>query len=204
MKNLRQYVRRLLLTEVCNGATAMIQRGLDVIEQRDLRVEVYIGNYGYDVILVSGDGIKRGLFEVTTVEDCPAYSTVWTEVKGDLKGTGVGAVMYDIAVEVATKLGGHLTCDRSSVSNKAKRMWSYYNASDDYEELQMDTRNGYYTPETSDDCKQLTFHRDTKISRDADPEAYREEFMASPFTKAFKKKQITTIPCLGDRYTEVH
>lgn len=204
MENLRQYVRRLLLTEACDGATAQIQRGLDVIEQRGLRVEVYIGTDGYDVILVSGDGMLSqsvGKFEVTTVKDCPAYSTMWTEVKGDLKGTGVGAVMYDIAIEVATKLGGHLACDRGSVSDSAKPMWRYYTSSDDYEAFQLDTPDSTFTPIKSDDCQQYIFHKETELY--SDDEGFEQEFMASPFTKAFRKKRITTIPCLGNRYSEI-
>tara|TARA_B100002019_G_scaffold256863_1_gene240535 strand:- start:620 stop:1234 length:615 start_codon:yes stop_codon:yes gene_type:complete len=202
MKNLRRYIRSTLLTEVCAGATAQIQKGLDVIEQRDLRVEVYIdGNDGYDVILVSGDGIRRGRFEVTTVKNCPAYSTMWTEVDWNLKKTGVGAVMYDIAVEVATKLGGHLACDRGSVSDSAKRMWRYYTSSDDYEAFQLDTPDSTFTPIKSDDCQQYIFHRETKLY--SGDEGFEQEFMASPFTKAFRKKKITTIPCLGNRYSEI-
>jgi len=111
--------------------------------------------------------------------------------------------MYDVAIEVATKLGGYLTCDRAFLSRYAKPMWRYYDASDNYEELQFDTQKGAYTPDNpNDDCKQTVFHRDKGIAWDTDPDDYKEEFMASPFTKAFRKKRITTIPCLGDRYRE--
>jgi len=203
MKLLRETIRRLILEEVCAGATAKIQQGLDEIEKRDLVIEVHIFSNGYDIKLVNSSGSLVGQFEVATSRRCPAYITMYTDVDDYLKGTGIGAVMYDVAVEVATKLGNYLTCDRNSVSDKAKQMWRYYNASDDYEEFQMDTKKGDYTPDDkSDDCNQLTFHRDTEISIMDDPSTYKEEFMASPFTKAYRKKRITTIPCLGDRYKE--
>jgi len=208
MKLLRRTVRKLLVTEMaCAGATAKIQQGLDEIEKRDLVIEVeFVELGGYDVFIREAESLMTvGMFEVSASRVCPVYITAWTEVNGYLAGTGIGAVMYDVAIEVATKLGNYLACDRGTVSSDAKPMWRYYNASDDYESFQMDTRNGYFTPgDPEDDCKQMIFHRDTKISKGDDPSTYKEEFMASPFTKAFKKKRITTIPCLGDRYIEVH
>ena len=209
MKLLRETVRKLILEEVCAGATAKIQQGLDEIEKRNLKIVVDIfqeGGYDIELHEVWDTGSRTiGQFEVGTSRLCPAaYITMWTEVNPTLQKTGIGAVLYDVAIEIATQLGGYLACDRGSVSDQAKRMWRYYDASDDYEELQFDTQNGDYTPnDASDDCKQTVFHRDVKIPWDTEPSTYREEFMASPFTKAYKKKRITTIPCLGNRYREV-
>tara|TARA_X000000950_G_scaffold7522_1_gene8215 strand:- start:609 stop:1235 length:627 start_codon:yes stop_codon:yes gene_type:complete len=206
MKLLRETIRKLILEEVCAGATAKIQQGLDEIEKRDLVIQVDMkGQDGYNVVLKQngGPGHYYGLYEVGTSRLCPTYITMWTDVNPTLQKTGIGAVLYDVAIEVATQLGGYLACDRGSVTDEAKRMWRYYNASDDYEAFQMDTRDGYYTPDDkSDDCKQTIFHRDTGIPSHRDPTAYKEEFMDSPFTKAYRKKRITTIPCLGDRYRE--
>lgn len=204
MKLLRETIRELLKEEVCAGASAKIQQGLDEIEKRNLQVQVTLFTNGYDIILREIESqMTVGQFEVSTSRLCPAYITTWTEVNSYLKGTGIGAVLYDVAIEVATKLGNYLACDRGTVSVDAKPMWRYYDASDDYEAFQMDTRNGHYTPDDpEDDCKQSIFHRDSKIPHDTDPDDYKEEFMSSPFTKAYKKKQITTIPCLGDRYSE--
>ena len=208
MRILRQTIKRILLEEVCAGATSKIQKGLDKIEELNLYVEVTIYSNGYDINLreVWGSGFRRivGQYEVGTSRLCPAYITMWTDVNPRFQNTGIGAVLYDVAVEVATKLGGYLACDRGTVSIDAKPMWRYYNASDDYEAFQMDTRDGDYTPDDpSDDCKQTIFHRDTKIPLNSEPDAYKEEFMASPFTKAYRKKIITTIDCLGERYKEV-
>lgn len=208
MKLLRETIKKLILTEaICDGASAKIQQGLDEIERRDLQIEVVISKPSaviYKVKLI--DGYKLvGIYEAELAEDmCPSYLTVWTNVDDELKGTGIGAVLYDVAIEVATKLGKHLTCDRISVTDDAKSMWRYYAASDDYEAFQMDTKNGDYTPDDkSDDCKQFIFHNDTNIDFHAPPQGYKDLFMASPFTKAYRKKRITTIPCLGDRYREV-
>ena len=205
MKQLRETIRMVILEEVCAGASAKIQQGLDEIEKRNLEIKVQIFSDGYDILIKEVEPPHRtvGQFEVSSSRLCPAYITTWTEVNPKLKGTGIGAVMYDVAIEVATTLRGYLACDRGTVSDDAKPMWRYFDASDDYEAFQMDTRNGYFTPgDPEDDCKQMVFHRDTKISKKDDPSTYKDEFMASPFTKAYKKKRITTIECLGDRYSE--
>lgn len=205
MKLLRQAIRKLILEEKCAGATDKIQQGLDEIERRNLFIVVEPdGSRGYDIILHEAEGTQRGMFEVSASKKCKAtYITTWTKINPEFENTGIGAVLYDVAIEYATKIGSYLTCDRDSVSDEAKRMWRYYAMSADYEAMQLDTRSGDFTPENIlDDCKQKIFHRDTGIPKGSDPNTYKEEFMASPFTKAYRKKNITTIPCLGDRYSE--
>lgn len=203
MKLLRETIRNILLEEICAGASDKIQQGLDEIEARDLRVEVSISGSAYEIKVFDDYG-EVGIYEASLDDDkCFAYTTDWTNVDDELKGTGIGAVLYDIAIEVATQQGSYLTCDRISVTDDAKSMWRYYAASDDYEVFQTDTRKGDYTPDDkSDDCADFIFHNDTNIDFHAPPQDYKDLFMASPFTKAYRKKRITTIPCLGDRYRE--
>ena len=203
MRILRETIRRLILKEtICANATAKIQQGLDEIERMDLKVIVeFQGPEGYDVLIKEPSGSTVGMFEVSSHSQCPAYVTMWTEVNKIYRNTGLGVVLYDVAIETATKLGNYLTCDRGTVTADAKSMWAYYNESNDYEALQMDTQEGHFTDETWDDTKQMTFFRDSKTSRDS--KDFEQKFMASPFTKAYKKKTITTIPCLGDRYIEM-
>lgn len=188
----------------------MIQKGLDEIEKRDLKIEVYIdpvGDGGYDVVLMSGSGDQSlGHYHVTASNAytvCASFVTISTEVDSELRNTGVGAVIYDIAIEVATKLGSHLACDRGHVSRNAKRMWNYYASSNDYEAFQLDTKDSTFTPQKDDDCQQYVFARDLGIDEEEIGQQHKEPFFRSPLTKAYRKKKITTIPCLGDRYTEV-
>lgn len=210
MKLLRETIRKLILEEVCAGATEKIQQGLDEIERRNLVIGVIKQGSGYNVILNEKEGMGSllGQFDVTTHPDAPesVFVTAWTEVDPSLENTGVGAVLYDVAIEFASKQSKYLTCDRNTVSKSARRMWAYYNASDDYEVYQMDTSDGYFTPDNpSDDADQRIFYRVARKTlgkyRVGDPTEYRNDFMASPFTKAYRKKRITTIPCLGDRYS---
>ena len=212
MKLLRETVRKIILEEeVCTGATTKIQQGLDKIEELDLRVIVtpeWAGaDFGYVVLLKDPNDITKGQFEVTTHPDASVFITAWTEVNPSLKNTGVGAVLYDVAVEVASKQFNYLTCDRSTVSKDARKMWAYYNASDDYKAYQLDTVDGHFTPDDpDDDIDQRIFYRTARKTlgkyRVGDPIEYKNDFMASPYTKAYRKKRITTIPCLGDRYIE--
>ncbi len=213
MKHLRQYVRNLILTEACTGATAMIQKGLDEIEKRDLKIEVYIEpkmsgitNGGYDLVLMSSDGFyDLGHYHVTASSKyvpCATFVTVSTEIDSELRNTGIGAVLYDVAIEVATKLGSHLACDRGHVSRNAKRMWNYYAASSDYEAFQLDTKDSTFTPQKDDDCIQYVFARALDINEEEIGRQHKEPFLRSPLTKAYRKKKITTIPCLGNRYSE--
>ena len=216
MKLLRETIRKLLITEVaCAGATAKIQQGLDEIEKRNLHVHVIPENGGFDwgyvVLLKDSDNKTVGQFEAATTPECASFVTQWTEVDSSLRNTGIGPVLYDVAVEFATEMGQYLACDRGTVSLEARKMWEYYNLSDDYEAFQMDTKDGDFTPDDpDDDCHQGIFYsvsrrksieKRFRVASMGDPN-FENEFLASPFTKAYKKKQTTTIPCLGDRYSK--
>ena len=213
MKLLRETIHNLIMeAEICAGATSKIQQGLDKIEELDLRVIVspeWAGaDFGFVVLLKDSNDITKGQFEVATDPDASVFITAWTEVNPSLANTGVGAVLYDVAVEVASKQLNYLTCDRTTVSKDARRMWAYYNASDDYEAYQLDTPDGHFTPnDPDDDIDQRIFYRAARKTlgkyRVGDPTEYKNDFMASPYTKAYRKKQITTIPCLGGRYIEL-
>ena len=208
MKLLRETIRRLILENVCAGATAKIQQGLDEIEKRNLHVHVIPENGGFDwgyvVLLKDSDNKTVGQFEAATTPECASFVTQWTEVDSSLRNTGIGPLLYDVAVEFATEMGQYLACDRGTVSLEARKMWEYYNLSDDYEAFQMDTRDGDFTPDDpDDDCHQGIFYKISQSSRFAsmgDPN-FVDAFLTSPFTKAYAKKVITTIPCLGGRFS---
>jgi hypothetical protein len=73
--------------------------------------------------------------------------------------SGWGPLLYDVAMEWASKNGGGLTSDRGSVSRDAYRVWEYYlEKRPDVKSAQLDIRNRGYekiTPDDkSDDCEQ--------------------------------------------------
>ena len=47
-------------------------------------------------------------------------------VKAADAASGWGPMLYDVAMEVASEVGGGLTPDRSSVSDSAQNVWNYY------------------------------------------------------------------------------
>ena len=68
---------------------------------------------------------------------------------------GFGPLLYDIAIEWATQNGGGLISDRSSVSDDAQAVWSYYERNrDDVTAHQLDDLENTLTPEDEDNCDQ--------------------------------------------------
>ena len=107
--------------------------------------------------------------------------------------SGWGPMLYDVAMEVATKVGGGLTPDRSSVTSAAQNVWSYYfNDRGDVQSQQLDLTDkevAYYTdlglskltPDIEeDDCLQ------SKTIR-----AYKEKWSQSPLSKRYTKAPTT-------------
>jgi len=93
------------------------------------------------------------------------------ENKGECKGAlvvkytaptadGWGPLLYDLAMEFATRQGGGLAADRDSVSSSARQVWSKYDtARPDVKPVQLDRLGGErkykLTPDDpSDDCSQ--------------------------------------------------
>lgn len=107
--------------------------------------------------------------------------------------SGWGPMLYDVAMEVATEVGGGLTPDRNSVSSDAENVWSYYfNDRGDVESQQLDLTDrevAYYTdlnvqkltPDIEeDDCLQ------SKAIR-----AYEDKWDQSPLSKRYTKAPTT-------------
>ena len=107
--------------------------------------------------------------------------------------SGWGPMLYDVAMEVATEVGGGLTPDRSSVSNDAQNVWSYYfNDRGDVQSQQLDLKDReveYYadlnlkklTPDIEeDDCLQSKSIR-----------AYEDKWDQSPLSKRYTKAPTT-------------
>ena len=96
-------------------------------------------------------------------------------------------MLYDVAMELATQVGGGLTPDRSSVTSAAQNVWSYYfNDRGDVQSHQLDLKDReveYYTdfnlkkltPDIAeDDCLQ------SKAIR-----SYEDRWNQSPLSKRY-------------------
>ena len=112
--------------------------------------------------------------------------------------SGWGPLLYDVAMEWASKNGSGLTSDRGSVSKDAYNVWNYYLRNrPDVESTQLDIRNSGYekiTPDDeSDDCEQaisVTYARDTnsdpKWGWSAQPTAYLYRVSGTPTMDALE------------------
>ena len=66
---------------------------------------------------------------------------------------GLGPLMYDIVMEIATELGGGLISDRHNVSTAAQRVWQkYQDERPDVERLQLDSPENELTRTRKDNC----------------------------------------------------
>jgi hypothetical protein len=79
----------------------------------------------------------------------------WVIIQSEAK-SGWGPMLYDVAMEYATINGNGLIADRSSVSDDAHRVWSYY--LDNRARLgvtahQLDDLKNTLTPEEEDNCE---------------------------------------------------
>ena len=66
---------------------------------------------------------------------------------------GLGPLLYDIVMEVASEIGGGLMSDRMSVSDDAQRVWrTYQDGRTDVERAQLDSEENELTPTYTDNC----------------------------------------------------
>lgn len=122
-----------------------------------------------------------------------ALNVVYSEA-----ASGWGPMLYDVAMEVASEVGGGLTPDRSSVSDSAQNVWNYYLGNrGDVQSHQLDLTDidianaakflkppvtlQKLTPDIEeDDCKQIKSVR-----------AHREEWDQSSLSKRYTKAPTT-------------
>jgi hypothetical protein len=82
------------------------------------------------------------------------------EVRKSEAVSGWGPLLYDLAMEYATKHGSGLMSDRQGVSEEAYRVWKkYMDQRDDIEKIQLDDLKNTLTPEEADNCAQLSAQR---------------------------------------------
>ena len=118
---------------------------------------------------------------------------------------GWGPMIYDVMMELVTAQGSALMSNRETVSDEAYRVWLYYLKNrDDVEEIQLDDLKNSLTGDDSDNCEQKAF--DYKLyddfpsmfnmSKDRKIDFKKNMMTTSPLTKAYKKKDNSTIDAL--------
>jgi len=109
---------------------------------------------GRIVVLAMRDGERTGGVEAlrTRSERSPCRDAYEINFSHSSR-RGLGPLMYDIAMEAASELGGGLMSDRFVVSNDAQRVWrTYQNDRPDVDRMQLDSEENELTPTHTDNC----------------------------------------------------
>ena len=224
MKLLRETIRNMILQEsrkqrrlyekkqspgTCSRLNSMIQQGVQEMENFDLDVVHWIDSNGLRILFKHAiDNEKVAIMKATNNEwtlggDCHgAWMVEWANVKPDYRGTGLGALLYDIALELVGETG--LMPDRNQVSMEAIRNWNYFYGSTDYKKKPLDDQEGSYTENPADDCEAESYwdHRPSTWSGNSIAMGpTKQEFQSHPLNNVIVKKDQSqpTITCLQNQ-----
>jgi len=205
METLRRTIRRIIQEEACATLNDKIYGALEYMMEQGLKLEygLYAPDF-FTVRLVRNQapktiGYVEGTKDVQTHGGkCHnAYVVGAANVKPIHRGVGLGALMYDIALEIVGEDG--MAADRSSVSHDAIRNWNYFKRSSDYEKKPLDDKKGTYTPDnTEDDCDAGSyFEHGGSLFANENP-VPKEYFQKHPLNQVVVKKDKTkpTLTCI--------
>ena len=170
MKLLLENWRKYLLTE----AAMTVDDLMSFKDDLDLDLEMYIlvrknqeggtelsyasiDSHG-EPYMLGNDALVRGEVEIVPggeegddIGPCDgAYQVKWASTT-----PGWGPLLYDIAIEYATKHGNGLIADRGEVTDEARSVWDYYlGQRDDVDNHQLDDLKNTLTPIEVDNCDQ--------------------------------------------------
>ena len=191
MKQLRQYIRRILLTEGMKTATDLPDHVVVVIKQTN---EAYFMVYYADedspeIVAIKG---IRGVPISGRITMGKSFSDRDGNCDGALKvGNanalhGWGPLLYDVAMEHATQVANGLFPDRASVSKDAEGVWNYYLGNrGDVTAHQLDNLENELTPEIEEDnCSQF-------VSQVWAGRRNIKDWTSSPLSKRYTKEPTT-------------
>jgi len=155
MKLLREAIRRLILESV----NTKLSHALETLQDQGLLVSIRTSPEAFLVqILEDGEQVgyisaeKAGPDHGSVQTPClGAFILDYVEVDKHLRSTGIGALLYDIAMELAGNDG--FVSDRASVKPEAARNWNYFYSSEDYIKAPLDTHDGQFTDDPNDNCQ---------------------------------------------------
>ena len=204
MKLTSKKLHNLILEVYCEEANDKINQGLQVVEKNDIVFEIQSNKNKIKIYAIrKWDNSLVGELHANKDHN-PCFVIGWTEIDGEYRDTGFGALIYDIATELVVEHDSYLACDRNQVSEEARSQWKYYASSNDYEQFQLDTESNLLTPSNIDNAEQNTFFDSLElwpyeIDQFEKSDKMKPAFLRSPFTKGYRKKNITTLPCLKGR-----
>ena len=127
MKLLREYIRELL-KEAAMGVDALVANDVYITIDKDSLTDytVYYSNKnGVPTTMTANSDING---EITIMRPDEGTGPCGEALNVVYAGatSGWGPMLYDVAMEIASEVGGGLTPDRSSVSDSAQNVWNYY------------------------------------------------------------------------------
>ena len=218
MKLLLENWRKYLLTEGAKTIEDLLSLKDEEFGE-DLKVYVRMSNnaypggvnFSYASIDVDGEVYDLGYDDAImgVVEIVPA-SHAEEEGRGPCDGAyqvkwatatdGWGPLLYDVAMEYATKYGNGIIADREEVSWEARPVWDYYlyNRKKDVDNHQLDDLHNTLTPEIEvDNCDQKVAGFHPRVPREDRP-----PWPDSALSKRYTKEPATTIDELGERFMD--
>ena len=177
--------------------------GIAELERQGLRIVSYYSPEEYDSGVAESIGLNvydekgnqkawwMGEFQVTGDDCLNAFQCTNTNVQ-NLRGTGVGALLYDVACELTGEKG--VSSDRSEVSDAAWKMWKYMTLNDQTYDIKGSyDYDGEQTPDDPfDDCMSISWEQHTEDWRNPNNH---------PLNHVFVKKDQSrpTIKCLIEK-----
>ena len=197
MKLLRETIRKMILEDACATLNDKVQQGIETLQTEGLGVFFEKRSDYIEVLVRNAHGAGATLGQIQAVKDpdfgpCSnAYIVQWVRTNPKIRGTGVGALLYDVCFELAGQDG--VTADRTTVSDDAFKSWEYFYYSNDYEKKPLDNSDGDYTPDNpSDDCEGSAYHQHYEENFDTwDPvwsTPPKDEYQAMPINNVVIKK----------------
>ena len=218
MKELRQYIRQILLTEAMKTETDLPEDiGVEIVT--DEEDYAYIG---YCVVDKNGNHIQSlspgletaeatvfastprplpeefqnpsGIFGTIAMERLSTWEDPDCEgafiVVNSVSSPGYGPLLYDIAIEYASILGSGLVSDRYNVSGDAQKIWNRYAVRSDVDQFQCDDENNTLTPIDSDNLEQHAARKTASAGAN---------FTTSPLSKRYSKQptRMNSLKSLG-------
>jgi hypothetical protein len=118
------------------------------------------------------------------------------KVSSSQAGNSWGPMLYDVAMEYATEMGGGLIADRDAVSPSARRVWDYYLGNrGDVASHQLDNLDNELTPEIEEDnCDQRVAGFDVNRpagGRYSPRKKVDVDWVESPLSKRYTKEPAT-------------
>ena len=163
---LKTIIRRTILeSAACDKLNDKLRLAIDIIVEDDLEIFHYMYSNKLQIV-VKDDTTNKEVAILRAIASDPewdgecwgGYIVDWSNVKDEYKGKGIGALIYDLALELAGDSG--LMAGRQDVSIHALRNWKYFMKSSDYIKKTLDNRKGEYTPNIKDDdCSSASYYR---------------------------------------------